>query len=131
MKIATTVARYLLGLLFFVFGLNGFLHFIPTPPPPGLGGQFLTALFMSHFLTVVMLVQLVGGILLLAGRFVPLALTLLGPVIVNIFLFHAFMAPEGLPIASVAVILWLLVFFGVRSAFSGIFQMKVPTEPAA
>lgn len=124
MKIAGTIARYLLGILFLVFGANGFLHFIPLPPPPGLAGQFMGALFLSHYLVVVFLLQLIPAILLLAGRYVALALVLLGPVIVNIFLFHAFLAPEGLPLALVVVVLWLVVFASVRSAFAGIFQAK-------
>ena len=125
MKIASLIARYLLGLIFVVFGANGFLHFIPMPPPPGVAGQFMGALFVSHVLVVIFLLQLVGGLLLLAGLYVPLALVLLGPVIVNIVLFHAFMAPSGLPLASVVVVLWLLVAWSVRSAFEGIFRQKV------
>ncbi len=125
MKIASTIARYLLGLIFFVFGLNGFLHFIPLPLPDGTAGQLMGALFVSHFLVVVFLLELVPAILLLAGRYVPLALVLLGPVIVNIFLFHAFMAPSGLPLALIVVVLWFLVAFGVRPAFAGILQPKV------
>ncbi len=124
MKIASLIARYLLGLIFVVFGANGFLHFIPMPPPPGVAGQFMGALFVSHVLVVVFLLQLAGGILLLVGRYVPLALVLLGPVIVNIVLFHAFMAPSGLPLAMVVVVLWLLVAWSVRSAFEGIFRQK-------
>ena len=125
MKIASLIARYLLGLIFVVFGANGFLHFIPMPPPPGVAGQFMGALFVSHVLVVIFLLQLAGGVLLLAGRYVPLALVLLGPVIVNIVLFHAFMAPSGLPLATVVVVLWLLVAWSVRSAFEGIFLQKV------
>ncbi len=122
MKIASLIARYLLGILFLVFGANGFLHFIPMPPMQGLAGQYMGALFLSHFLVVVFLLELIPAILLLVGRYVPLALVLLGPVIVNIVLFHAFLAPSGLPLALVVVVLWLLVFASVRSAFSGIFQ---------
>lgn len=126
MKLASTITRYLLGLLFLVFGLNGFLHFIPQPPPPpGAAGMFLGALFMSHYLVPIFLLQLIPAILLLAGRYVPLALTLLAPVIVNIFLYHALMAPSGLPIAIVTVLLWIITFLGVRSAFHGIFQQRV------
>ena len=129
MKIASTIARYLLGLLFLVFGLNGFLQFIHMPPPAGAAaGQFLGALFVSHYLVVVFLLQLVPAVLLLLDRYVPLALTLLGPVIVNIFCFHAFMAPEGLPLATIAVVLWLLTFASVRSAFAGIFQARVARQ---
>ena len=124
MRIAGLIARYLLGLIFVVFGANGFLHFIPMPPPSGVAGQFMGALFVSHVLVVIFLLELIGGILLLVGRYVPLALVLLGPVIVNIVLFHAFMAPSGLPLATVVVILWLLTAWTIRSAFAGIFQAK-------
>jgi hypothetical protein len=125
MKLASTIARYLLGLIFFVFGLNGFLQFLHMPPPTGLAAQFVGALFVSHFLVVVFLLELVSGALLLVNRYVPLALVLLGPVVVNILLFHACLAPSGLPLALVATVLWLLVFAGVRSAFAGVFQQRV------
>jgi uncharacterized membrane protein YphA (DoxX/SURF4 family) len=124
MRVVSLIARYLLGLIFVVFGANGFLHFIPMPPPAGVAGQFLGALFVSHMLVVVFLLELIGGILLLVGRFVPLALVLLGPVIVNIALVHALMEPSGLPIASVVVILWLLTFWSYRAAFEHIFKHK-------
>jgi putative oxidoreductase len=125
MKIAVLIARILLGLLFLVFGLNGFFHFIPMPPPSGLAGQYMGALFVSHYLVVVFLLQIVGGALLLANRYVPVGLLLLGPVLVNIVLFHSFMAPEGLPMALFATVLWLIVFAGVRKAFAGVFVQRV------
>jgi putative oxidoreductase len=125
MKIVTLIARILLGLLFLVFGLNGFLHFIPMPPPPGVAGQYLGVLFVSHYLVFVFAVEVIGGALLLANRFVPLALLLLGPIIVNILLFHSLMAPEGLPLASLAAVLWGIVFYGVRRAFAGVFVQRV------
>lgn len=125
MKIAFTIARVLLGLLFTVFGLNGFLHFIPMQSPTGLAGQYMGALFLSHYLVVVFLLQLIGGVLLLANRYVPFGLLLLGPVLVNILLFHSTMAPAGLPMALVATALWLVIFSGVRKAFAGVFVQKV------
>jgi len=125
MKIATLVARILLGLLFLVFGLNGFLHFIPVAPPAGLAGQYMGALFLSHYLVAVFLLQTIGGALLLANRFVPLALVLLGPVLVNILLFHALMAPEGLPMALFATVLWALLFYAARRAFAGVLVQRV------
>ncbi len=125
MKIAVLIARILLGLLFTVFGLNGFLHFIPMPPPTGLAGQYMGALFLSHYLVTIFLVQLVGGLLLLVNRYVPLALVLLGPVLVNILLFHACMAPAGLPMALFATVLWFVIFAGVRRAFAGLFVQRV------
>jgi uncharacterized membrane protein YphA (DoxX/SURF4 family) len=127
MKIASIVARILLGVIFFVFGLNGFLHFIPMQAPTGLAGQFMMTLAASHYLAVVFLVQLVSGLLLLLNRFVPLALLLVGPVIVNIFLFHAFMAPEGLPLAIIVAILWVVTAISVRPAFSGVLQQTIQT----
>ena len=131
MKAIPHIARVLLGFIFTVFGLNGFLHFIPMPPPTGVAGQFMGALAGSEYLAVVFALQLVGGVLLLANRFVPLALTLLGPVIVNIVLFHIFMAPGGMAMALVVSLLWLVVFWSVRTAFAGIFQPRVTSEISA
>ena len=125
MKIVSTIARVLLGLIFVVFGLNGFLQFIPMPAPTGIAGQFAGALYLSHYLVVIMLIQVLAGILLIANRFVPLGLTLLGPVIANIFFFHLFMDPSGLPRAAVVTLLWLLVAYSVRSAFAGLLQQRV------
>jgi len=124
MKTASTVARYLAGVIFLVFGLNGFLHFIPLPPPGGVAGQFMGALFVSHFLTLIFALQVIGAMLLLANRFVPLALAILAPVIVNILSFHALMAPSGLPLALFVTVLWALVFVYVRSAFAPLFQAR-------
>jgi putative oxidoreductase len=124
MKIVTLIARILLGLLFLVFGLNGFLHFIPMTPPAGLAGQYMGALFLSHYLVAVFLLQIVGGALLLANRFIPLALILLGPVLVNILLFHSLMAPEGLPMALFATVLWAILFYSVRRAFAGVLVQR-------
>ena len=122
MKTASTIARYLSGVIFLVFGLNGFLHFIPLPPPSGVAGQFMGALFVSHYLTLIFALQVIGGVLLLANRYVPLALAILAPVIVNILTFHVLMAPSGLPVVLFAAILWTAIFIEVRHAFSGLFQ---------
>jgi len=123
MNIVTILARILLGLAFLVFGLNGFLHFIPMgKPPTGLAGDFTKALFVSHYFYVVAGLQIAGGLLLLAGRFVPLGLTLLGPVVANILLFHIFLAPEGLPIAIAVTVLELFLIARYHRAFAGIFQ---------
>jgi putative oxidoreductase len=128
MKIITVIARFLLGLIFLVFGLNGFLHFIPSSPPSGTAGQFVGALFVSNYLVVVFLLQLISAVLLLTNRYVPLALTLLAPIIVNILLFHALMAPSGLSLALVVTVLWIFVFLSVRSSFGGLFQPRVPAQ---
>jgi len=122
MKIASTIARFLLGLIFLVFGLNGFLHFIPMPPPKGLAAQqFGGAIFMSHYWVVIFGIQVIGAVLLLVNRFVPLALVLLGPVIFNIFFFHALMAPEGIPLAIVVVALWAILAVRYKQYLAGIF----------
>jgi len=124
MKTMFHISRLLLGLIFTVFGLNGFLHFIHMPLPTGVAGQFLGAMFVSHYLVAVFGVQLAGGVLLLVNRYVAIAMTILGPVIVNIVLFHALMEPSGLPLALVTVVLWSLVFVSIRTAFAGIFAAR-------
>ncbi len=128
MRTASTIARYLAGVIFLVFGLNGFLHFIPLPPPSGVAGQFMGALYVSHYLPVIFGLQVAGGMLLLVNRFVPLALAILAPVIVNIVCFHAFMAPSGLPLALLVTALWALVFMDVRLAFSALFESRLQSR---
>jgi putative oxidoreductase len=125
MKTVSTIARYLAGLIFLVMGLNGFLNFIPLPPPPGIAGQFMGTLYASHYLWVIFAFQVIPGILLLANRYVPLALALLAPVIVNILTFHVLMEPSGLPMALIVAVLWVAVFVDVRPAFAGLFQSRV------
>src|ERR1700751_1944900 len=125
MKIASVIARYLAGVIFLVMGLNGFLHFIPLPPPVGVAGQFMGALYVSHYLWVIFAFQVVGGLLLLVNRYVPLAVALLAPVLVNILSFHALMAPSGLPLALFVAVLWAVIFIDVRPAFSGLFQSRL------
>ena len=130
MKTASLIARLLLGIIFLAFGLNGFLHFIPMPPPTGAAAQFFGAIFASGFWVVIFLLQIILAVPLLVNRYVPLALTLLGPVIVNILFFHLFMVPAGLPLALLVATLWIVVYSGVRSAFAGLFQQRVqgPTQ---
>jgi putative oxidoreductase len=120
MKIVSLLARLLLGLVFLVFGLNGFFHFIPMPPPAGLAGQFMGVVFASHYWVLIFAVQALGGLLLLVNRYVPLALVLLGPVIVNILNFHILMAPEGLPLAVIVTALWVVVAFRNKKHLAGI-----------
>src|SRR6202790_5691396 len=96
MKTASVIARYLAGVIFLVFGLNGFLNFIPLPPPGGIAGQFMGALYASHYLWVIFAFQVIAAVLLLANRYVPLAVAVLAPVIVNILFFHA-LRPERAP----------------------------------
>ena len=125
MRIASTIARYLAGLIFLVMGLNGFLNFIHFPPPTGTAAQFMGALYVSHYLWVIFAFQLVAGVLLLINRYVPLAVAILAPVLVNILVFHITMAPAGLPLAIFVAILWGVIFVDVRSAFSPLFQPRL------
>jgi putative oxidoreductase len=120
MKAVTIISRVVLGLIFVTFGLNMFFNFIPMPPPPeGPARQFMTALFMSHYLYVVGALQVVGGLILSSERWMPLGLTLLGPVIVNIVCFHVLMAPAGLPMAFVVSFLALFLLWRYRGHFAG------------
>jgi putative oxidoreductase len=129
MKIAAIVARYLLGLIFTVFALNGFLNFIPQPPLPNpLAIQFLVSVSESHFAAFFFAVQLLGGLLLLSGYFVPLALTLLAAELYNILAFHLTLAPATIAPALVASALWVLVFLQYRESFNGIFRAKLGTQ---
>src|SRR6185503_757589 len=105
MKALVLISRLLLGLMFLVFGLNGFLNFIPAPPPTGIAGQYVGALFVSHYLAVVFALELIAGVLLLANRFALLALAILAPILANIVLFHVFMAPTGIAPAVIAITL--------------------------
>ena len=126
MKIVSTIARYLLGLIFLVFGLNLLFHFLPMGPmPTGPAGQFFGALFVTHYIYFVAAFQVVAAILLLINCFVPLGLVLLAPVIVNIDLTHILMAPSGLPTAALVTILWFLAAWRVNSAFYPLFRRHV------
>ena len=121
MKVVTIIARVLLGLMFVVFGSNIFFHFIPMPPLPATpAGDFSKALMQSNYMYVIGLLQVIGGLLILIGRFVPLGLTLLGPVIVNILLFHVFLDPKGLPMAIVVSALALFLLWRYRANFAGL-----------
>ena len=122
MKIVAIIARYLLGLMFLVFGSNMFLQFIPMgTPPPGLAGQFATVLFASHYFYVVGAIMVISGILLLINRYVGLGLTLLGPVLFNILVFHLLMNPSGIGMGAFAFLLWLLVAWEHRIVFARLF----------
>lgn len=123
MKYAIIIARVLLGLMFAVLGSNAFLHFIPMPQMEGPAGAFMGALAGSGYLNVIAALQVMGGILLLLGaRFVAPALTLLGPIIFNIVLYHIFLDPKGMPIAIVVLLLSLFLLWVYRAKFPAIFQ---------
>jgi putative oxidoreductase len=130
MRITSIVARYLLGLIFTVFALNGFLNFIHQPPPPNpVAIQFLVSVSESHFAAFFFAIQLLGGLLLLSGFFVPLALTVLAAELYNILAFHLTLAPATIAPALVASVLWVLVFLQYRASFKGIFSAKPATQP--
>ncbi len=127
MKILTLVARILLGLEFFVFGLNGFFHFIPMgAPPAGVAGIFMTTLTATHYFYPIAFLQALCGLLFLVNRYVPLALTLICPILVNILMFHALMAPTNIGPGILATVCWLIVYWAHRPAFKGIFAQKSP-----
>jgi putative oxidoreductase len=129
MKVVSTIARYLLGLMFTVFGLNGFLNFIHQPPPTNpLAIQFFVAIGSSHFAAFFFVVQLVGGLLLLSGYFVPLALTLLAAELYNILAFHLTLAPASIAPGLLASVLWILVFLQYRASFKDVLAAKASPE---
>ena len=124
MKYVIVIVRVLLGLAFVVFGSNAFLNFMGPPPPmQGQAGAFMAALMSTGYIYVIAVLQVLGGLCLLLGaRFVPLGLTLLGPIIVNIVLFHVFLEPTGMPIAIVISALALFLLWIYRFKFPAIFQ---------
>jgi hypothetical protein len=126
-------ARTLLGLGFTAFALNYFVPFLPAPPPPPAEAlAFLGVFATSGFLTLVKVVELGAGLLLLSNRFVPLALALLAPVIVGITAFHVLLAPAGLSIALVFLVLELVAAWGYRNAFAPMLRARVvPSAPVA
>src|SRR5437762_13783617 len=124
MKYLIVIVRILLGLVFLFFGSNAFFKFMwPPPEMHGQAGAFITALMSSGYMYVIAVLQVLGGLCLLLGaRFVPLGLTLLGPVIVNIVLYHLFLDPQGLPMAIVVAALALFLLWIYRFKFPAIFQ---------
>ena len=122
MKIAEVIARVLLGLVFVVFGSNAFLHFIQMPPMSGPAGDFINAMIITGYVKVVGFCQVAGGLILLIGRYIPLGLTLLGPVIVNILCYHIFLNHEGWQLATVVAVLALFVLWRHRANFAGLLK---------
>ena len=117
MKIAIFIARVLLGLIFFLFGLNAFVRFLPIPAYHGTAEAFLHLLIVTRYIFIVKAIEVTGGAMLLARRFVPLALTLLGPVVINIFIFHLLMDRSLLLVAIVVLILWAFLLWAHRKVF--------------
>ncbi|HET8933122.1 MAG TPA: DoxX family membrane protein [Polyangiales bacterium] len=122
---ATSIARSILGLMFVVFGANFFLHFLPQPPLEGPAGDFAAALFKSGYvMQTVKVVEVAAGLLLLTNRFVPLALTLLAPIVVGIVGFHGSLAPATGGAAYLALVLELFLAYAYRSAYAPLFESR-------
>lgn len=129
----TMPVRLLLGLVFFVFGLNGFLQFIPLPPLPGPAGSFMGALVATgYFFPVLKVTEIAAGVMLLSNRFVPLALILLAPIVVHIALFHIVLAPTNLAMTVFLVAAESFLGWRYRASFAGVLQSKAsPNQDVA
>lgn len=124
MKVVVLVCRILLGLMFFVFGLNNILHFIHMPLPSGDALTWIGILASHHWMNFVGAIMTIAGLLLLVNRFVPLAITLLAPVIVNILLYHALLWPHGVGPAIAALVLELVLVAAYFSSFTPLLAMN-------
>jgi len=126
MKIASLIARILLGALFVFAGANHLFNFFGKQPlPPGAGGQFLGAMIATGYMSFIGVCEVAPGLMLLFNRFVPLGLMVLAAVIVNILVVDVLMAPIGLPVGVVIVILWCLTAWRVRSALFPLLLRRV------
>lgn len=122
MKIATLIARILLGLMFTVFGLNTFLHFLPMQLPPGDAGALIGLMFKHGWFTFIGILYILAGVLLLIGRYVGIALTILGPIIVIILLYHITLDPHGIAMGLVVAALEIFLIYAYRHHFGDIFK---------
>lgn len=129
-KVAPTAARILLGLPYLVFGLNGFFQFIPQPPPVGTAATFLGGLAAAgYFFPLLKATEIVGGLLLLSNRYVPLALTVLAPVTLNILAYHLFLAPATVALPVVMTALSVYLAYRHRDAFAPLFAPRASFAP--
>jgi putative oxidoreductase len=125
MKIAGVIAKVLLGFAFLVFGANYFGHFLPTPSPEGEWAKhFMAGLVNTPYLTTVKILEIIGGGMILSGRLAPLGLLILGPILINILLYDAFMDPKGLPVAIVLSVLAILVGYKHKDYFAPFFKVR-------
>ncbi|MEO8200673.1 MAG: DoxX family protein [Gemmatimonadota bacterium] len=122
-----TVSRVLMGFLFTMVGLNGFLNFLPQPSSIPAGAMAFSGALLNtgYMFPLLMGAQLIAGVLLFANRFVPLALAILAPVVINIVAFHAFLSPSGLGMALVVLVLEVYLAWSFRAAFRPMLSMKV------
>jgi hypothetical protein len=127
----TTAARLIQGAAFFTFGLNGFLHFLPMPPAPAAAAGFMGALAATGYMfPLIKGTEVLTGLLLLSNRYVPLALTLIAPVLVNILAFHLFLAPAGLALPLVLLATELYLAWTYRAAFASMLQPRTTVSAA-
>ena len=123
MKKAILVVRLLLGLMFTFFGLNNVLHFLPQPAMPPSDGATFGMLMLAHgYMSFVGVLMVIAGILLLVGRYVPLALVILGPILVNILMFHLLFHAPGIAIGLVATLLEVFLIWAYRLSFRSLFD---------
>jgi putative oxidoreductase len=125
MKIAVLIARILLGLVFLVFGFNNLHPFMPMQMPPGDAGTLSTIMFTHGWITFHGLLYVIAGILLIVGRYVPVGLVILGPILVNILLFHLTLLPSGITPGLVCAVLEIFLIWAYWPAFRGIFTAKM------
>lgn len=125
MKTVLLISRLLLGAVFFIFGLNAFFPFIPMPPLQGMAGNFVGALVQSgYFFPFLKSLEVIGGFMLLTGFYMPLVLLVLFPITLNIMLFHLFLGLDGLPISILMFVAHLILLFGHKSYYKGLFVMR-------
>jgi uncharacterized membrane protein YphA (DoxX/SURF4 family) len=125
-----TAARLFLGLVFTLFGLNFFVPFLPTPPPPPDALSFAGALFASGYLfPLLKTTEVAAGLLLLGNRFVPLTLAVLAPIIINIVGFLLYLAPSGMPLALAMLAAELYLAWSYRAAFAPMLRARTPLAP--
>lgn len=122
MKIVTIIARILMGVIFIIFGANLVHPFLHLPMPTGPAGQMMTGLYETHFLILIGLCQVIGGLLMLIGLYVTLGLVILGPVLVCIIFYHFVVVPSGIPMALFMTLLWCLVAWAHKHHLAGIFS---------
>jgi len=129
-RIATAIVRVLLGVMFLVFGLNGFLNFIPQPKdiPPEIM-SVMSGLMKAGYMTVVSGAEVLIAVLLLSNRFVPLALAMLAPIVVGIITFHIAMAPSTIGPGIAVLLMELFLIWSYRGAFRP--MLRVKTAPGA
>jgi uncharacterized membrane protein YphA (DoxX/SURF4 family) len=131
MRIATLIARLLLGLVFLAAGVSSFVIDLSghaPPPMPGYAGDFQTLIFGSHFVLFTGAAQAVVGMLLLIGRYVPLALVTLAAILYNIFAFHVTMQPAMLVPVLVCIVLWVVVARAYAPNLRPLLEAKPPTS---